>query len=153
MREKKLQDYCLNEIMSASRHPITRSGMHVIKVVFVRFWKLSEFCCYIDDFLQQLISESTDLLEAIINTGRIFLVLLWYLLNSYTLMLCSVTNVQNVENMLLVFWKVLWVPGFWSHFTILPVLKGCLGNSLLTSPWMLHYLRTPLLVTLFSLVR
>jgi len=58
-------------------------------------------------FLQQLVSESTDLLEAIINTGRIFLVLLWYLLNSYTLMLCSVTNVQNVENMLLVFWKVL----------------------------------------------
>lgn len=36
-----------NECKQAS---ISGSSMHITKVVFVRFWKLSEFCCYIDVF-------------------------------------------------------------------------------------------------------
>ena len=56
-----------------------------------------------DIFLQQLVSENIAVLETIINTCKIFLVLLWYLLNSYPFKLCSVIDVQNVENMIPVF--------------------------------------------------
>ena len=54
-------------------------------------------------YLQQLISENIALLETIINTCKIFLVLLWYLLNSCPFKLYSVIDVQNVENMIPVF--------------------------------------------------
>lgn len=56
-----------------------------------------------DVFLQQLIPENVALLETIINTCKIFLVLLWYLLNSYPFKLCSVIDVRNMENMMPVF--------------------------------------------------
>lgn len=142
----KLHNSCLKGIMNAWRHTISASNVHIIKVVFVRFWKLSEFCRYWQFFTTVYIWKHS----SAGNRDK-------YLQNIFT-----TTTVSSLQPSIYIvfcpwcpehgkhdtcFWKVLRVPGFWTHLIILPVLKGCLGNPLLTSSWTLYNLNAPLLGT------